>query len=142
VYPELAARFDSEAAEFHQALATGRPDAVAAARTLAITTERMTNALAARKFTSADEWAVLRRLTAEPETPLTGDAGGARQLYWAIRILSDDLAASGRLTDTKRSEIASATAAMRAAIRDGAAFNQRDMTEPLLRIRHVVGGAT
>jgi Cytochrome c554 and c-prime len=140
--PELKVRLDTDAAAFHRSLSLDRTTAIPAARALAATTDRLSAVLAAYQFRLSDDLVLLRKIASPDHSYLYSDHAGGKQVYLAVKLLTENLSANGRLDTAAQAEISGALVLLREGVREGASYRPAAVSAPLQRIAKAIGAST
>lgn len=96
--PGQAARFDAAARAFHAAMGKGRPQAAAAAQTLAAAADGLSDAVAARDYAGDSAFQVVAAISGKAISPRFTDYTGSAQAVMAVDTLLNAMVREGRVT--------------------------------------------
>ncbi len=99
IAPKLAAKFESQAREFHAAMAQGRQPAVAAAGRLRQTAAEMAEVFSRANFSKAQVFQIMSSIASSAISPRFTDYEGSVQAVMAIDTLLNSMVNSGQVSE-------------------------------------------
>lgn len=137
--PGAAAAFDKAAREFHAAMGSGRPAAVAAAARLGNAAAGLSAALGQRAYSGDTAFLVIDRIASKAIAPRFTDYAGSVQAVMAVDTLLNALVRQGRVTVGAAAGIRANINRAYTAVRDPNAYNPEAFRAALGEAARAIG---
>jgi hypothetical protein len=131
--PQLAQRFDSDSRAFHQAIATNRAAAIAAAARLRESASALSSAFARTSFRREQVFAIIDSITSNAIEVRYTDYAGSVQAVMATDTLLSALVNSGQVSSQSAQAIRTDINAAYRAVRDPNSYDPREFQASLGR---------
>jgi hypothetical protein len=137
--PQVAAAFERDSRAFHQAMGSGRAEAVAAAGALRTRARALSDAFAAAQAGPAQTFAIIDAIASDALRPRFTDYAGSVQAVMATDTLLSALVAQGRVSEPQANAIRVDINSAYQAVREPNAYDPRAFRASLGRAAAAIG---